>query len=53
VQFFTWLLEKERLPTENNLIKKGIVSVDTCDIRANASKNASHFCLHCPFVQNF
>ncbi len=53
VQFFAWLLAKERLPTKHNLIKKGIVSSATCDICNLEVEDGSHFCLNCPFAQGF
>lgn len=50
VQFFAWLLSKERLPTKLNLFKKNVVQSATCVLCAGANETAPHFCIQCPFV---
>lgn len=53
VQFFAWLLAKDRLPTKRNLHKKNIVSSPDCDLCNTPEETASHLCLHCPFAAAF
>lgn len=53
VQFFAWLLAKDRLPMKKNLYKKNIVSTPACDLCNSAKETASYLCLHCPFAAAF
>uniref|UniRef100_A0A0E0D6M1 Uncharacterized protein n=1 Tax=Oryza meridionalis TaxID=40149 RepID=A0A0E0D6M1_9ORYZ len=53
VQFFAWLLARERLPTKHNLHKKTIVQSPLCDLCSMAIETASHLCIHCPFAADF
>lgn len=53
IQFFAWLLVRDRLPTKRNLHKKTIVPTPMCDLCHLGDETASHLCLHCPFAMEF
>lgn len=53
IQFFAWLLVRERLSTKRNLHKKTIVPTPMCDLCHLGDETASHLCLHCPFAMEF
>lgn len=53
IQFFAWLLVRDRLPTKKNLHKKTIVPSPECDLCHLTEETASHLCLHCPVSLQF
>nr|BAD46729.1 phosphoribosyl pyrophosphate synthase-like [Oryza sativa Japonica Group] len=53
VQFFAWLLTKDRFPIKRNLHKKTIVPAPTCELCNSADETALHLCFQCPFAVTF
>ncbi|EEE67720.1 hypothetical protein OsJ_25400 [Oryza sativa Japonica Group] len=53
VQFFAWLLAKDRLPMRVNLKKKNITPSDVCEICKIAPETAEHLFLHCSVAKAF
>jgi hypothetical protein len=53
VQFFAWLLTKDRFPIKRNLHKKTIVPAPTCELCNSADEKALHLCFQCPFAVTF
>lgn len=53
IQFFVWLLAKDRLPTRVNLHKKNIVDSDRCEICRVSPETAEHLFFHCYLASAF
>jgi hypothetical protein len=53
VQFFAWLLAKDRLPTSKNLHTKTIIPSAQCKVCLLRDEDANHLFLHCPFTSSF
>lgn len=49
VQFFMWLLFKDRILTLDNLWRRGWILASRCELCLNASEDIIHLFLQCPY----
>lgn len=53
VQFFGWLVSKDRLQCKENLLRKKIVDSATCDCCRAEAETTAHVLFHCLFAKQF
>ncbi|OAY76175.1 putative ribonuclease H protein [Ananas comosus] len=49
VQFFMWLLYKNRILTHDNLRRRGWILASRCELCFNVGEDIIHLFLHCPY----
>jgi hypothetical protein len=52
VKLYLWLASRDKLQTQANLPRKGIISDDTYEICSSGPKTTSHILLHCSPARN-
>ena len=53
VQFFVWLLMQRRIQSRSNLLKKSIITDDTCELCKDHPETVDHIVFHCPVAAAF
>ena len=53
VQFFAWLLQRDRIQCKTNLLRRHVLVDDICDLCGQAPETASHLIFHCQFASMF
>jgi hypothetical protein len=51
VAFFTWTAVLGKLPTADNLRKRGMVMVNRCCLCKTAAESVDHLLIHCPLAR--
>jgi hypothetical protein len=52
IKFFGWLLNRDRVQSKENLMKKTVVDDDTCELCHVAMETAAHIVFECPFAHS-
>ena len=50
VQFFAWLLKRQRLNCRTNLREKNMLDDTSCELCASGEEDCHHLILSCPFA---
>jgi Zn finger protein HypA/HybF involved in hydrogenase expression len=53
VQFFGWLLSRDRIQSKANLLLKTITGDATCELCNSTDETAEHIIFKCPFACSF
>jgi len=53
VQFFAWLLVRERIQSRENLKRRKVLEDAACEICASADETAAHIMFECEFAKSF
>ncbi|RLM65717.1 uncharacterized protein C2845_PM16G00440 [Panicum miliaceum] len=53
VQFFAWLLVRERIQSRAHLRQRKVLDNATCEVCSEADETAAHIIFECPFAASF